>query len=242
MKRLTLVFSIATCVFFSAHSQLDVSSSADKDDWKVFVSPLSLMNPSYPAFHVGVERELGEWSAVGELGVLLPKSMYQDETSVIGFQDFSGRNKGMFLKLEGKRYLNNHFYVGANLQLLFNRTRRTDTFDGTPELTQTILSQQGIFLFCSTCVEEEYEINKVMTGLTVKLGASYDISENFYLDGYVGLGLNYHMNKHSENSELHKNPAQTDGLIGYYDAFYPGSYFYHLPVPTIGLRVGYRIP
>lgn len=209
-------------------------------EWKVYVSPLSAFNPSYPAFHIGTEKEFGKWSAVGELGVLFPKSVYQDESSLIGFQDLSGRNNGFFLKLEGKRYFNEHWYVAANLQYLYNNTRRTDTFDATPELTQ-YYGAQGTHYFCTTCIEETYSIKKSMIGLTFKIGARYDLPKNFYLDGYFGLGVNYHSNRHSANTELHKNPARSDGLLGYYDTFYPGKYFYHLPVPTIGLRIGYTI-
>jgi len=238
MYRLVITFlsigSMASCV----NAQVDSTSN---HDWNVFVSPLSILNPSYPAFHAGTERELGKWSTVGELGVLLPQSVYQDESSVIGFQDLSGRNSGFFVKVEGKRYFNKHWYAAVNLQYLYNNTRRTDTFDATPELTDYYAATYGLHLFCSTCIEETYSIRKSMMGLTFKIGVRYDLPKNFYLDGYFGLGVNYHNNMHSGNSELHKNPARSDGLLGYYDTFYPGSYFYHLPVPTIGLRVGYTI-
>jgi len=206
--------------------------------WNVYITPTSILNPLYPALHFGVEKELGKWSALMELGVLSPSSLYKNSTSALGLQDFAAKNKGFFIKIEGKRYLNKYLYTGLNIQLLRNDYERTDTFDETPELT----AQANGFWFCTTCVEDTYRIKKTMIGTSLKIGVKVDLPKNLFLDGYFGLGLSYHMNTHSKNTELHKNPAIADGLIGYYDVHYPGDYVFHLPAPILGIRFGYRIP
>lgn len=206
-------------------------------NYSAFITPTTILHPAYPAINVGVEKGFSEWGVVAEVGVLLANSAYYGRQGAIGLHGFSGKdNKGGFLKLEVKRYFNRVLYISGQVQYLTNDYERTDTFDETPELTLST----PILEFCTTCVEETYRIKKNMFGAAMKFGLRFDLKSNLYLDGYLGFGFNFHVNKHSGNEELHQHPARTqDGLLQDYDIHRPGAYPFHLPVPTMGIRLGH---
>jgi hypothetical protein len=231
MRNVILVLMMFT-VSGSSFAQIEKNQ-----EWSVFITPTSILNPSYPAFHIGSERKGTNWGSVIELGVLLPKSFYHNSTSAIGLQDFSSINRGFFIKAEEKWYWNKNLYLGLNASVLFNNYTRTDMFDETPEITEQLVG----FWFCSNCVEDTYNIKKTRLNTSLKVGAKFDFENRMYVDGYFGLGFSYHWNRHQSNTELHKNPAIADGLVVYYDAHYPGNFLYRLPVPILGIRVGYNL-
>lgn len=233
MSRQVIIFLL---MLFSSFYSL-AQEEQKRLNYSTFITPTTILHPAYPAIHVGMEKGISKWGVVAEVGVLLPNSMYYGRRGAIGLHGFSGEdNRGGFAKLEAKRYFNRVVYISGQIQYLTNDYERTDTFDETPELTLST----PILEFCTTCVEETYRIKKNMFGAAVKFGLRFDLQNNLYLDGYLGLGLNFHINKHTGNEELHKHPARTqDGLLHDYDIHRPGSYPFHLPVPTMGIRFGY---
>ncbi len=201
----------------------------------IFVTPTSLFNPLYPSLHAGTEMRTGDWGFVGESGMLLSYSLYKNEASLIGLQDFRSLNRGFFLKAEFKKYIGHRFYCATNVQYLFNHYSRNDTFDGTPEIT----NKPNANYFCTTCIDDNYSIRKNLFGMALKMGYRYDSPNQWFMDGYFGLGFNYHSNKHSHNEDLHKYPAMADGFLMYYDSHFPGKYIFRLPSPDLGIRMGY---
>lgn len=70
MYRLVITFLLMGAMASCVNAQADSTSN---HDWNVFVSPLSVLNPSYPAFHVGTEREMGEMECCGRIRSLAPE-------------------------------------------------------------------------------------------------------------------------------------------------------------------------
>jgi len=200
-------------------------------------APTSLLNPVYPAIHMAVECKItGSFSIQPEFGLLLKHHLLNKNEEIIGWDSYDSENNGFFIKVDFRKYFlrDPSLYGAAQVQFIKNNYKRTDEFDASPELT--LFNQ-----FCSTCVSESYTINKTAIGLNLKIGYQKEIIDRIIVDFYGGLGINYLTNKHSVNSELHKNPAVADGLITYYQPHYPGSYIYPLPTLAIGVKIGYVI-
>lgn len=196
-------------------------------------TPTSLLNPLYPAAHFSAEYKASERSGYQlDLGYLLPHHLLGKEENQFG--SFDSENNGLFIKMEYRQYLKRYpnIYFGTQLQYIFNNYKRTDTFDATPNNT-------GFNQFCSTCLEDTYTIKKNAIGLNLKMGMQLYASDRLMIDCYAGLGVNYLNNKHSKNTELHRNPTMADSPLGYYLSHYPGKYIFSLPTVATGIRIGY---
>jgi hypothetical protein len=222
------VVGLATCISSYAQRLPD-------QRWSIHVQPSAIFHPVFPAIQLGMEKGVSHFGLLVESGILLPSSVYDKSKSFLDLGDFSSHNQGVFLRVEGKYYFGRVFYASLNLQYLYNHYRRTDTFDATPELTETVPGN----VFCTTCIEETYTIDKHMLGASARIGARIPLAQRFALDIFAGVGFNYHMNTHSVNEELHRNPAKADGFFSYYNIHYPGNFLYKIPSPTLAFRFAY---
>jgi len=199
-------------------------------------APTSLLNPVYPAIHIGAEFELKDRLRFQpEFGLLLKHHLLNKNEETFGWRSFDSENKGFFIKAELRRHLKHYpaIYGAAQIQLIKNNYTRTDKFE-----TDTSTRAGNRNGSCSKCVIETYKINKTAVGLNLKLGYQKEVSKKILFDLYGGLGINYIRNRHSKNSELHNNPAE----VGWtYLPHYSGNYIYPFPTIAVGVKVGYRV-
>jgi hypothetical protein len=227
-------------VLFSSMLLAQPVSMAKYKGWSAKFAPTSIFHPIYPAIHVAGEYGFGNGVSIQpELGILMRHGLYGSgtPTTALGFASFDSEHAGFFIKGELRKYINNFpmFYIGGQFQYGYDKMRRTDLFDGTPEFTASVIGNY----FCTSCIKETYEIRQNLVGLNFKFGYQQEILPRFLIDVYGGLGLKLLSNKHTGDSDLHKYPAIADSPIHSYQSFFPGTYLFRLPVITLGIKVGY---
>ncbi len=231
--RILVCFSI---VFFTLTSVgQGTTSLSDKEKKNAIIfSPFNLIDPINPSFQIGYQRLLSDkFELQMEYGYIINKALFHYIINPHESKD-DYSNKGFKLRTELKRFFKNdgyfRYYLSGELFYLENVSKVQNQF--------IVSDPHYNYSFELPNDEEEYGYTDYFTNAKTKYGINAKfgikrISNAFFYETYVGIGIAYRNNIHSDRENINDKPYDTTFLN---DNVPKEMYIFNLP---LNFKIGY---